>query len=122
MSKVKRQIAIFLFFILSCLSAKNLFLVVTGAEHGNCQEFGHLHFVKLNTIPAKQSSISSFDQEDLNDCHEGKSFLSSTQLPVRVLVLMPVIFQLDFSFVFSLDLHFQSPVLEPHRRPPKLIV
>lgn len=119
MPKTKRRISLGLFFILCCASVKFLFLDLQQIQHTNCDEFGHLHLVKMNTSLAIKSIVSFQDQDDPEDCHEGKSSGGATQLPVRDFQIQPVLSLRINDLVFLVENFFQSPIIEPLRKPPK---
>jgi hypothetical protein len=90
--------------------------------HGDCGEFGHIHFHKigkfLNIDAIQKPSDKSGDDDD--NCHEGKSIAGSFILQSGSIEVAKPVYEPSFEVVFSVDNNFPSPYLEPRRKPPRL--
>jgi hypothetical protein len=118
--KLKRYISFVMLFVFGVLSLKVLFAGAIG--HGNCDEFGHIHFHKAHKATQNINTLSkpSGQQDDVDDnCHEGKSVFTYATFPADIYNFALPKYDLIFELVFSLENNFKSPYLEPHRKPPK---
>jgi hypothetical protein len=110
---------------------KSIFISINSERFGNCQEFGHIHFFKLNrdsyqhrsNIPAIESSAQSAKghNKDEQNCHEAKSVMSFFPLPVMAFHFVPPKHKIIFDVVLRLENYFDSPFPEPLRRPPRIV-
>lgn len=94
---------------------------------GNCQDFGHIHAYKLSKSHSNKKNIGSNYEKSSRDnhvhdydCHEGKSVTSYSMSPTLIFNLMTASHELVYDIIFNLDNLFNSPDLEPLRRPPRL--
>ena len=90
--------------------------------HGSCDEFGHIHFHKLHKVTQNIHTLSNTsDQQDDDEenCHEGKSIFMYAAFPADTIYFSTPNYDLIFKTVLSLKNNFKSPYLEPNRKPPK---
>lgn len=107
-------------FVLGVFSLKVFFSGSIG--HTNCNEFAHIHFHSAHKITQNINTISNHsNQQNDNDenCHEGKSVFTYAQFPVDNFNFVLPTYSLVFDLVLSLENNFKNPDLEPHRKPPK---
>ena len=114
MSKQRRIISLFLFFVLLGLSIRAALPDIFGQIDSDCQEFGHIHYHAHAQTAHDQNQKSSED-----NCHQGKSVLNYSTLPASIFLIPTKIFQLEFDLNFNHEIVISSPEPEPLRKPPK---
>lgn len=110
--------------VFGILLLKNLTPDLRDSHVSNCDEFGHIHFsvghIENKNSVATLSSKSQASQDGDDGCHEAKSVFSYSLFPATYTEIEAPFFEMIFENVLALENHFQSPFLEPLRRPPKL--
>ena len=81
---------------------KDLFPSFFEGGYDNCFELGHIH-------------------KNGGDCHEAKSVLGYSLFPEEIIFQAPAFFALQFDLVLVLKNNFESPCLEPMRKPPRSV-
>lgn len=119
MQKRGRRFSYILLFVLSFSVLKNL--LPSTPEHGDCSEFGHIHFHDLGR-DSKTNAILKLSNNSGNedDCHEGKAFAGYFILHSGKLEMAEPVYEDSFEIVFLVENNFKSPYLEPRRKPPRL--
>lgn len=107
-----------LLFVFAVLSIKNLTPFAGPSQAENCNEFGHIHFYKIQKMVEGDASYEASSSKD-EDCHEGKSVAAHDAFPSRVFELVRMSYETVFSRVPVFENHFKSPFLEPPRKPPR---
>ncbi|MBC7466512.1 MAG: hypothetical protein H7256_11020 [Bdellovibrio sp.] len=79
---------------------KDLFPAFFADGYDNCFEIGHIH-------------------KHGGSCHEAKSVFSYSLFPHIVLFKIQNLFKTQFEIVFVLKNNFETPYLEPFRKPPR---
>ena len=125
MCRQRRFISYFLLVVLGLLSVKSAFYEVFNGVNSDCQEFAHIHLSQLQQKNHKQLNAATVDSQEKdskeNDCHEGKSVLSYSPFPVEIFTAAPEKYVLQYEVNYNHENTFNSPDLEPLRKPPKYV-
>jgi hypothetical protein len=101
----KKPIIFVMLALFAVLSLKS-FLPSLSNLPSNCDEFGHIHFHKINADTQKQT-------------HAGQSAVGSPIIIAKEFIFPEPVFILKFEALFDLKNNFESPFLEPRRKPPR---
>lgn len=108
-------------FVFGVLLVKGLF--AGSLDYKNCDEFAHIHLQKWHKVSAQAQMINPDTANSNGDsdenCHEGKSIFAYSTTPVEIFDFAIPKYEIIHDVIFSLENHFQSPYLEPQRKPPK---
>jgi hypothetical protein len=121
MGRQRRFVSYLMLFVFGVLLIKGLFAGTFADD--NCDEFAHIHIQKTYKSTAKalimkaDKTQSHGDKDD--ECHEGKSIFAYSTTPAQGFDFSVPKFAIVHKMIFALENHFQSPFIEPHRKPPK---
>lgn len=116
-SEKKRIASYILLLLFGFLFLKNLLPDLARYNHDNHDEIGHIHFFNIQDENSEKQQSHSHAEEN---CSSGKSVFLFSTLPAEVYKIQIPALTLAFDFVFSLTNNFQSPDLEPRKKPPRL--
>ncbi len=105
------------------LFAKNILPSSWQSESSDCNEIAHIHNFKTASQPLGSSfkvSDSKKELGDHDDCHAGKSIVSTVMFTSPTVDIKISCLVFSYHPIFRIKSNFQSPHLDPMRKPPRL--
>jgi hypothetical protein len=121
MRKLRRPLILMLLTVMGLLVFKNVAMSGDHLQHGNCDEFGHIHWTSFHPGEAIDVStrFASPESEDEASCHSAQSIFSFSVVLASPFDFIPFDFSSKLTFTSGDSEQILDPVLEPHRKPPK---
>ena len=125
MSKNKRRTSYAILILFGFLFLKNLLPEMARQSQSNHEEIGHIHFYQVisklaSTVTYSFDSKRSSGHHENKNCSSGKSVFTYISVPSGIFVILIPSLGSAFDLILNLHDNFQTPYLEPRRKPPRL--
>ena len=95
--------------------------ILPNGSHGDCNEFGHIHEFKIEKLFHKNvTEFAVYADDDGDSCHSAQTVLSIPGMPLHSFDWAHSRPSNIVKFNINIGLNFQSPDLDPPRKPPRL--
>ena len=121
MRRFRQPLIVMLLTVMALLVLKNVATAGDHLQHGNCDEFGHIHWTPFHPGEPDdgQTRIAAPESEQEKDCHSAQSIFSFSVILSSPFDWLPFEFPSKPTYSAFVSQRILEPVLEPRRKPPR---